>query len=99
MHVIVIRNGNRRNGDVFQAEGAVAFLAVEMDVDVVVLAIMVAVAEFVADTVTGVVQHMHEMRFAEGLQSPENVGFVDGFDKLELVGFASERIEQKVDLA
>ena len=80
MHVIVIRNGNRRDGDVFQAESAVALFAVEMDVDVVVLVIVMAVAEFVAHPVAGIVKDMHEMRLAESLQRPENVGFVNGFD-------------------
>ena len=79
------RHSNRRDGRVFEAEGAVALFAVEMDVDIVVPVFVMAVAEFVADAVAGVVQHMHEVRFAEGLQSPENVGLVDGLhDRFEL---------------
>ena len=72
--------GNRRDGRVFEAESAVALLAVEMDVDIVVLVIVVAVTEFVADTVARVVQHVHQMGLAERLQGPENIGFVDGLD-------------------
>ena len=44
-----------------------AFLAVEMDMDIVVLIVMMAVAELVAHTVTGVFQHMHQMSLAESL--------------------------------
>lgn len=55
MHGIIIRDENRRDGRVFQAEGAVALFAEEMDVDVVVLAVTMAVAEFVAHAVAGIV--------------------------------------------
>ena len=58
-----------------------ALLAVEMDVEVVVLAIVVGVAEFVADTVAGVIEDMHQVCLAESLQGPENVGLVDGFEQ------------------
>ena len=44
-----------------------ALFAVEMDMDVVVLIVMMAVAELVADPVAGVVQHVDQMRLAEGL--------------------------------
>ena len=61
-----------------------ALFAVEMDVDVVILVFVMAVAEFVAHPVAGIVQHVHEMRLAESLQGPENIRLVDGFhDRFE----------------
>ena len=44
-----------------------ALFAVEMDMDVIVFIIMMTVTELVANTVTGVIQHMHKMRLAESL--------------------------------
>ena len=61
------RNRNRRNRCIFEAVSAMTLFAVEMDMDVVVLVIMMTVSELVADPVAGVVEHMHEMRLAEGL--------------------------------
>ena len=57
-----------------------ALLAVEMDVDVIVLFLVMAVAELIAHTVAGIVQHVHQMRLTEGLQGSEDVGLVDVFD-------------------
>ena len=39
-----LRNGNRRDGRTFQTEGPVALLAVAMDMEVIVLVVMMAVA-------------------------------------------------------
>ena len=80
LYVKTFRNRDRRDGSVFEAEGATAFFAVEVDVDVIVFIVVVTVAEFVADAVAGVVQHVDEVRLAESLQRPEDVGFVDGFE-------------------
>ena len=44
-----------------------ALFAVEMDMDVIILIVMMTVAELVAHTVAGVIQHMHKMRLAESL--------------------------------
>jgi hypothetical protein len=57
-----------------------ALFTVKMDMEVVILAIVVATAEFVADAVAGVVQDMDQAGFPESLQGPENIGLVDGFE-------------------
>ena len=60
-------NRYRRYRRIFEAVGAMALFAVEMDMDVVVLIVMMAVAKFVADPVAGVVQDVNQVRLAEGL--------------------------------
>ena len=60
-------NRYRRYRRIFEAVGAMALFAVEMDMDVIVLIVMMAVAELVADPITGIIENMHQMRLAEGL--------------------------------
>ena len=80
LYVKSFRDRDRRDGSVVETEGAVALFAVEVDVDIVVIIVMMTAAEFVADAVAGVVKDVHEVSLAEGLQGPEDVGFVDGFE-------------------
>ena len=67
MNLIVARNGDGRDGRIFQTEGTMTLFAIEMDVEIVVNAIVMRVAEFVTDTVAGVVEDVYEMRLAERL--------------------------------
>jgi hypothetical protein len=48
-----------------------------MDVQVVVIVLVVAVAEFIADPFAHILQRVDEMHFPEQLQGTENVGFIN----------------------
>ena len=62
-----LRNGDLWDRNILQTEGPMAFLTVEVDMEIVVLVVMMAMAEFVADAVAGVVENVHQVRLAEGL--------------------------------
>ena len=79
MDRVAVRDSHHRDRDIFQAEGPVAFFAEEMDVEVIVLAVVVAVAELVADAAAGIFKNMDKMGFAEHLQGAEDSALVYGF--------------------
>ena len=63
-----LRDRYFRDGRSLQAEGPVALGAVEMYMKVVVIVLVVAVAEFIADPFAHVLQGVDEMHFPEQLQ-------------------------------
>jgi hypothetical protein len=67
------RDSHFRDRNRLQAEGLVAAGAVEMDVEIVVVGVVVAVTEFVADTFSRILQRVNETAAVEKLQCPENV--------------------------
>ena len=60
MDVVAAGNGYGRDRDVLQAVSPVALLAIEMDMKVIVLVVVMGVAEFVADDIAGIVEHVHD---------------------------------------
>ena len=52
-------------GHLFKAEGAMTLLTMEMCVLVVVCRVVVALAEFITDAVTGIFQNVHKMGVTE----------------------------------
>lgn len=62
-----------------------AFLAVEMHVEVVVVVVVMTVAELVADSAAGVFKEVDKMGVLEQLEGAEDVAFVRCFpDELSL---------------
>ena len=67
-----------RNGNVVDAERALAAFAVEVDVLVVVVFVAVgAVAYFIAYPVASVLKDMNQMMLAKQRQDPEYAGLID----------------------
>ncbi len=79
MDRVAVRDSHHRDRDIFQAEGPVAFFAEEMDVEVIVTVVVVAVAELVADAASGVFKDVDKVGVTEQLEDAEDVAFVDGF--------------------
>ena len=78
MQLVARRQDDRGDGHIGQAEGAVAALAVEVYVLVVVLGMaVVAVSEFVAHAVAAVLDDVHQVVFAEQRQRAEHARLVD----------------------
>ena len=73
-------NVDQRNGRLLQTVGAMALFAVEMDVQVVILVVAVAMAEFIAHAASAVVDDMDQMVLAEEGQRTEDARFVDRQD-------------------
>lgn len=77
--LVAVGQADVGNGNVFEAEGQAAMLAMEMHVHVVVLGMIAAVAELVAGAFA-VLQHMDKMMFLEERQRAEDARLVDAAD-------------------
>lgn len=79
MHFIAFWNGDGRNFCVVEAERASAFLTMEVWMLVVVMVVIIAVAEFIAQAIA-VLDDMHEVFLSEEREGTEDVRLVDGAD-------------------
>lgn len=80
-HLESLGKGNDGNGRVVETESAVALLAEEMGVQVVVLIVVVlTAAQLVAHVALAVLHVVHQMVVAEELQRAEDARLVDGED-------------------
>ena len=79
-HTKAIGNVDQRNGRLLQTVGAMALFAVEMDVQVIILVVAVAMAEFIAHAASAVVDDMDQMMLAEEGQRTEDARLVDRQD-------------------
>ncbi len=79
MHLIAFGNGDGWNFCVVEAERASALLTMEVWVLVVVMVVIIAVAEFIAQAIA-VLDDMHEVFFSEEREGTEDVRLVDGAD-------------------
>lgn len=64
--------------DVFHAEGALASLAVEVDMAVMMVAFSFFLAEFVVENTSSVLESVHHVVFEEEGEHSEDAGFVHG---------------------
>lgn len=64
--------------DVFHAEGALASLAIEMDVSVMMVAFSFFLAEFVVENTSSVLESVYHVVFEEEGEHSEDAGFVHG---------------------
>ncbi len=79
MHFVAFGNGDGRNFCVVEAERASALLTMEVWVLVVVMVVIIAVAEFIAQAIA-VLNDMHEVLLSEEREGTEDVRLVDGAD-------------------
>lgn len=64
--------------DVFHAEGALASLAVEVDMAVMMVAFSFFLAEFIVEYTSSVFEGVHHVVFEEKGEHSEDAGFVHG---------------------
>lgn len=79
MHLIAFGNGDGRNLCVVETERASALFTMEVWVLVVVMVVIIAVAEFIAQAIA-VLDDMHEVFLSEEREGTEDVRLVDGAD-------------------
>ena len=79
MHLIAFGNGDGRNFCVVETERASALFTMEVWVLVVVMVVIIAVAEFIAQAIA-VLDDMHEVFLSEEREGTEDVRLVDGAD-------------------
>jgi hypothetical protein len=77
-HVETIGDVNRRNGCLLKAIGAMALLAEEMHMEVVILMVTMAVAEFIAHAVAAVLYDVHQMMLTEEGECTKHARLIDG---------------------
>ena len=77
-HQEAVRNIDLGHGDVRQAEGAVTLLAEEVNMQVIILVVAMAVAEFIAHAVTTILYDMHQMMLTEESERTKDARLVDG---------------------
>lgn len=76
-HLIAVGQGDEGHFGIVEAESAMALLAIEVWVLVVVDVVVVAAAQFVAHAVASVFDDMHQVLLAEGSERAEHVRLVD----------------------
>ena len=77
IHAVALRQRYRRYMDIVKTESPPATEAIEMDVDIVILAFFVAMAKFITDRIASVFDHMDEMILLEKSQRSGYHRFVD----------------------
>ena len=77
-HQEAVRDIDLGHGDVRQAEGAVTLLAEEVNMQVIILVVAMAVAEFIAHAVTAILYDMHQMMLTEESERTKDARLVDG---------------------
>ena len=79
MHLIAFGNGDGWNLRVVEAERASALLTMEVWMLVVVVVMIIAMAELVAQAIA-ILDDMHEVFLAEECEGTEDIRLVDGAD-------------------